>query len=101
LSNEKWAESLSEQCGVDPKFLKYALEELSESCHADTATAKDLIEELTLSCGFHEEDLKKFVDQVSKNCPLDVKKLYREVLDASGKKEEAFNAINRVTGKTI
>lgn len=92
--NEKWAKKLSASCGVDDKILKSALEELSESCYADAPTAKKVIEELTLSCHTNAEELRRFVKEVAKNCPLDLKKLYEEIVKAEGEKEHAFEAIH-------
>jgi len=86
---------------LDPKFLEFALEELSESCHGDARTSKEVIEELTLSCHLNEDDLRKFVEDVSKNCPMDAKKLKKEVVQAEGKKELAFQAIHRVSAKPM
>jgi len=51
------------------------------------------------SCHFNEDDLKKFVEEVSKNCPIDAKKLQEEIGQAKGRKELAFQAINKVTGR--
>ena len=93
--SSKWANTLSTKCKIDPYVLKVALEELTESCYADAPTAKRIIEELTLRCFLNEQELRKFIRDVSKNCPTDAKKLEEEVINAEGKKEEAFKAIDR------
>ena len=97
----QWAKKLSTQCNIDPATLKYILEELSESCYGDAATSKKVIEELTVKCDFSEEELRKFIRDVSENCPMDAKKLHIEITKAEGKKELAFNAINKVVGKAF
>ena len=84
---------------MSAEALEYALEELSESCYGDSLSSKKVIEELTKSCHFSEAELRKFVESVSKNCPMDVKKLHEEVVQAEGKKDLAFRAINKVAGK--
>lgn len=97
----KWAEKLGSHCSIDPSVLDYILEELSESCYGDAATSKKVIEELTVKCDFSEEELRKFIRDVSENCPMDAKKLHIEITKAEGKKELAFNAINKVVGKAF
>jgi hypothetical protein len=67
--------------------------ELSTSCYGDTEIAQQIIEELTTSCGFKEGDLRKFVREVAKSCPLDTKRLHKEIVEAEGKKEKAYQAI--------
>ena len=99
MNNKKWAEKLRANCGVSAEALEYALEELSESCYGDSLSSKKVIEELTKSCHFSEAELRKFVESVSKNCPMDVKKRHEEVVQAEGKKDLAFRAINKVAGK--
>lgn len=93
--DRKWAKMLSPKCGIDTKILESALEELSESCYGDAKTSRDIIEELTLSCHLDQAELKKFVSEVSRSCPMDSKKLKDEIIKAKGKKELAFQAINK------
>ncbi len=96
---KKWAEKLSSQCGLSPAFLKSVLEELSESCYGDSSTAKSVIEELTTSCHMTKEDLSKFIRDVAKSCPIDTKKLQSEIVKAKGKKELAFQAVEKAGTK--
>ena len=98
---EKWADKLSSQCGISSAFLKDALEELNESCFADTKAAKDVLEELTLSCHMDEKELKRFVSEVSRNCPIDAKKLEEAVVDAKGKKDKIFQALDEVGTRNV
>lgn len=98
---KKWAKELSTKCGVDPKVLEFAIEELSESCGGDAPTSKKVIEELTTSCHLNEEELRKFVKNVSKNCPMDVKRLHAEIVEAEGRKEEAFKAIDKARERPL
>jgi hypothetical protein len=97
--DKKWAKELSANCGVDAKVLEFLHEELSESCSGDAANSKRVIEELTTSCHFNEAELKKFMENVSKNCPLDMKRLHEEIVRAEGRKDLAYEAINRVAEK--
>jgi Cft2 family RNA processing exonuclease len=92
--NEKWAEKLSDQCGLSAAFLNDVLKELSESCFGDASTAKQVIEELTLSCHMDQEELRKFMEEVSKNCPADVEKLKETVLKANGDKEKLWKELS-------
>jgi hypothetical protein len=99
-TDEKWSKQLSLKCGVEPRFLQLALEELKESCGADSRTSKEIIEELTTTCRFSEKDLREFVKDVAKNCPLDIKELHKEIINADGQKEKAFQAVQNVVGDT-
>jgi polyhydroxyalkanoate synthesis regulator phasin len=99
--SEKWAKKLSGECGLDPNFLKSALEELSESCFGDATSSQKVIEELTLKCNLTEDELRKFVSEVSKNCPVDAKKLHEELVKTKGKKEEAFESIYNVKTRPL
>lgn len=91
--NKKWAEKLSDQCGMSVAFLSSRLEELSESCHGDARTAKEVIEELVTSCGFTEDDLQRLIEKISANCPFDIKKFKNDVIAAKGDKDEIFEAV--------
>jgi len=52
-----------------------------------------------LKCKLNKDELSKFISEVSQNCPLDAKKLRREISEAKGKKELAFQAIYKVAGR--
>jgi hypothetical protein len=91
--NEKWAEKLSDQCGMSVAFLSSQLQELIESCHGDARTAKEVIEELVTSCGFTKDDLQRLIEKISKSCPFDIKKFKKDVLVAKGDKDEIFEAV--------
>jgi len=99
-SDEKWAKQLSLKCNVEPRFLQLAVEELKESCGADSRTSKEIIEELTTTCHLDEKELREFIKEVAKNCPLDIKELHKEVTNAEGSKEKAFQAVQTVMGDT-